>query len=491
MRRGWRWPAAASGVLRRARPRPWALLALALLGIGLGGGAVLATAAEQDEFPHDVHVRLFPLCTGCHEGVETSDPSAYYPPPASCATCHDGVELTRVGWQAPTDQITNLDFTHEAHALGVRSEGMEPLDCERCHTPEGAPRMHVELALPAQCLSCHEHQARNHYVDADCATCHVTLAATGFSGSRVLALPLPADHDVAGFLLERHGTLAAAEPTRCATCHTRERCTSCHVDVRGVEPIAALPAAPAGFPLPRYAANYPEPASHRTPEWMLRHGNVASRESCGACHTRDDCATCHVEPLPGAAAELPSRRTSGPGAAWHEAPGVGGAGVTAAGADEGAARIAAARRLEGELQEPTAGAGPGVGLTRRMPVSHAPRSFLTDHATLAAARPQQCAACHTQRFCTDCHNAPETPGFHPRNYTAKHASESYGRRLECATCHEVRTFCRSCHIQQGMGADGRLDPGFHDAQPLWLLRHAQAARQGLESCTSCHTQRDC
>jgi hypothetical protein len=43
----------------------------------------------------------------------------------------------------------------------------------------------------------------------------------------------------------------------------------------------------------------------------------------------------------------------------------------------------------------------------------------------------------------------------------------------------------------GMQTQGRLDPGFHDAEPFWLLRHARAARQGLESCTSCHTQRDC
>ncbi|HSR43481.1 MAG TPA: cytochrome c3 family protein, partial [Longimicrobiales bacterium] len=30
-----------------------------------------------------------------------------------------------------------------------------------------------------------------------------------------------------------------------------------------------------------------------------------------------------------------------------------------------------------------------------------------------------------------------------------------------------------------------------DAEPLWLLRHGQAARQSLESCASCHTQRQC
>jgi hypothetical protein len=164
-----------------------------------------------------------------------------------------------------------------------------------------------------------------------------------------------------------------------------------------------------------------------------------------------------------------------------------------AGGDAAATTGASAATAGGSaaVQEEVEGEGPGVGLQRRMPLSHAPRSFLVDHATLASARREQCEACHTQRFCADCHNAPETPSFHPRNYTTQHASEAFGRRLECANCHETRTFCRSCHIQEGMGADGRLDPGFHDAQPLWLLRHAQAARQGLESCTSCHTQRDC
>lgn len=126
-----------------------------------------------------------------------------------------------------------------------------------------------------------------------------------------------------------------------------------------------------------------------------------------------------------------------------------------------------------------------------MPLSHASRFFETQHAALAASQPQSCNACHAQTFCSDCHDAPANPSYHPRNFGAQHSSAAYGRRLECSTCHEVRTFCRSCHITQGMDAVGRLNPGFHDAEPLWLLRHARAARQGLESCTSCHTQRDC
>lgn len=74
---------------------------------------------------------------------------------------------------------------------------------------------------------------------------------------------------------------------------------------------------------------------------------------------------------------------------------------------------------------------------------------------------------------------------------AGHATEAYGNRMECSTCHSTGAFCRECHQQAGMGGSGRIESGFHDAQPLWLLRHGQAARQSLEGCASCHRQRDC
>jgi hypothetical protein len=63
--------------------------------------------------------------------------------------------------------------------------------------------------------------------------------------------------------------------------------------------------------------------------------------------------------------------------------------------------------------------------------------------------------------------------------------------MECATCHSVEAFCRTCHDEVGLIPATRPGPGFHDAQPLWLLGHGQAARQGLESCASCHRQADC
>lgn len=63
--------------------------------------------------------------------------------------------------------------------------------------------------------------------------------------------------------------------------------------------------------------------------------------------------------------------------------------------------------------------------------------------------------------------------------------------MECSNCHNTAAFCRECHIGVGVESVGRLGPGYHDAEPVWLLRHATAARQGLEQCASCHTQQDC
>jgi hypothetical protein len=178
-----------------------------------------------------------------------------------------------------------------------------------------------------------------------------------------------------------------------------------------------------------------------------------------------------------------------------------------------------------------------VATVRRAPSSHSAAFFERDHGTLAAAAPASCASCHTRNQCERCHtdaaasaafaaaapppSHPQIPAavalpasgptpamaagerrvivptepsagrYHPANFTARHGSAAWGRNLECANCHEAATFCRACHEESGMRAEGRLDAGFHDAQPAWLLNHGRPARQGLETCASCHGQRDC
>jgi len=134
---------------------------------------------------------------------------------------------------------------------------------------------------------------------------------------------------------------------------------------------------------------------------------------------------------------------------------------------------------------------PGVVVARHPPDSHESLFFMNAHATLAASRSNSCETCHEERFCTGCHDGPSSGGYHPPDFVARHPAEAFGRDAECSNCHNTQAFCRSCHLEAGLGSSGRLGPGYHNAEGLWLLRHGQAARQNLESCASCHSQTDC
>jgi hypothetical protein len=407
-----------------------------------------APSLQQAPFPHSAHEGLFPLCTGCHEGVPLGNPADYYPEPASCTTCHDGVREARVAWQGPSSNAGNVRFEHRSHADELARAGDPALDCAACHVPVGGQRMSVvsEVQL-GTCWGCHAHTATDHQVDAKCTVCHLPLAETAFDRARIEALPMPGDHRSASFLAAEHGRLVAADPSRCATCHTQERCTGCHVDAERAE-IAAFPAAPAGMDLPEWAAHYSVPGDHADREWLRVHGIGASREACATCHTADDCVACHVPPVPAPVRALPSR---------------------------------------------DAVVAPGARVVTRAPESHARMFFPQAHATLAAAGDASCGSCHEEAFCVGCHDAPVRGGYHPTDFLPRHAASAFGRAADCSTCHDAQVFCRACHVEVGLvpAGSGRLGPSYHDDGPLWLIRHGQGARQNLESCATCHRQVDC
>lgn len=419
-------------------------LAAGLLVIGV---ALASATQDRGGFPHEEHEGLFPLCAGCHTGIERGVEAARFPDPDSCRGCHDGEEVERISWTGPSPRVSNLAFDHTEHVREVAEEGADAVSCTQCHTTPAGTRLSIEPLQAETCLTCHG-ETGEHVQDAPCAVCHVPLAETSFGALRVQALEVPPDHDLGAFLAEAHGELVVDASSRCATCHTRERCTACHVDA-GLEQLALVPAASPTLSLPPGDARYPEPPSHRSPDFESAHGFTAvegGAGECSTCHTRDDCASCHLPPIPEPGSELPTR----------------------------AAALA-----------------PGVGLTYAAPASHESASFMDAHSTLASADPGSCASCHTDPFCTACHDAPATPGFHDEDYVVRHAADAWSQNGECASCHNVQAFCRSCHVDAGFESSGRLGQGYHDAEPVWLLRHGQAARQSLESCASCHSQRDC
>ena len=419
---------------------------LLALGTGLAGAALAVSARQERGFPHETHQRLFPLCTGCHEGIPTGDVASLYPPPEACARCHNGTDQQRVGWSGPSARVDNLKFQHDVHAAILEGTGDPEQSCQACHVPEGGQRMAVSDRIQmTTCFACHAHEATQHEVDAQCSTCHTPLAQSGFSLGRIDAIQPPSDHQSATFMAGGHGLSAASNTARCATCHTADRCVSCHVDTDRPE-IAAMPWAPEGMELPEAVAHYNVPASHADEGWLSEHGTQASRQACATCHTTESCRACHVSPAPRTVAALPSTKD-----------------VVA----------------------------PGVGIQARPPESHESFFFIDVHSTLAASDQKSCTTCHVESFCVACHEAPSKGGYHPAGFVSRHSAEAFGRDTECASCHDPQVFCRSCHVQMGLVSQGHLGPGYHEGGATWLLRHPQAARQNLESCTSCHTQRDC
>lgn len=420
--------------------------------LGILGVAILQSSPDRQGFPHETHDGLFPTCVGCHRGALAGGEPLYTVDPATCAGCHDGAELATVAWTEPAPRPSNLDFDHGEHRLEMEREG-RAVDCAGCHRPvEADPiRMAVDRAVEAKCLDCHDPQAESHYAAAvDCAVCHVALAdASGLPDERIAAFPMPPGHDAAEFL-RIHGEAAEEGAGTCAVCHTRDSCARCHLDPEAVPAIAALePDARVAALVFGRPGEWPEPESHARPAWLRAlHGEAAEEDpaTCANCHARTSCQACHRGGGPAVLASLPMPRPGGP---------------------------------------------VGVTVEQVEPVGHT-ADFVFNHAAAAATGAPDCAACHTERQCVDCHDGSAKADFHPVNFVALHGAEAFANDSECAACHSRESFCRDCHMGLGLAAGDRTTGGaFHDAQPDWLLAHGLPARQDLESCTTCHQQRSC
>ena len=442
----------------------WLVWSLAALTIPM---ALYAQGGTTSPFPHAQHARLFPLCSGCHAGVPTGDASRTFPSPALCASCHDGTIRSRVTWAPPPSRGGGLlVFSHPKHAATAKD-----LTCESCHAMAD-PRqwMNVSRAVPERCISCHAHGASAHLADDNvCATCHRSLtSAVSLSDARVAALPKPPSHTRADFVAS-HGAAAQSAAANCATCHARESCQRCHVDGARVPLIRALGADARVARLEaKRAPVYPTPPDHRVAQFTQTHG-VAARANaarCATCHARASCETCHIgDGARGVLRALPdAKEATAPGVQLRAVSPVGIANVTL-------------HQLDTTLYA----------------VRVHPVGFAKTHGPVAAAGALQCASCHSQRLCADCHAGERvTRRFHPANFVSTHAPQAYGRETDCSSCHSTEAFCRECHRQTGLAAKSNIrSTVFHNAQPLWLLQHGRAARQDLKSCTTCHQQTYC
>lgn len=445
MRRRLIWPALGAG--------------LTLAALALAARAVRPPA--EDRFQHEKHAKVFPLCTTCHAGmVEAGAP--VWPEPASCEACHDDVTEKRVEWTPRVGpRATNLEFDHLEHtraALAKKpADSTEIRTCGSCHNEISAPRMRVAHAVSGRCVDCHEPSATHlALADTSCSTCHVPLAeARLLPRATIAAFPEPESHKVEGFTLGGHGKKAEVRlaggrigvAASCATCHARDFCITCHVNAPEVAAIQALALDDRSLV---FETELPVPASHTSAGFQAEHGRAAGRRdaTCSNCHTQTSCTACHSGRAPRVVAALP---------------------------------------------QPGPGRGPGAQLERSRPETHT-ALFVEGHGPEANARPTSCETCHARPECLDCHRpGPDGgAGYHPLGFVVRHPSAAYARAANCSDCHNAAQFCQSCHQQAGLGTLGRLGgAAFHDGNLAFFVGHGQAARQSLESCASCHAERDC
>lgn len=436
------------------------LTAILLAGSAALGGVGLALAGfQQDAFDHVEHRGLFPSCVSCHAGIEIPG-AALYPDPPSCAECHDGEVEERVEWDGPVDPPrTNLAFDHAEHADTLSGAGREPARCVDCHSFPDSAWMYVQLAVVEQCLDCHEIR-ETHYAAAetDCAMCHVSLArAVRLTESDIADFPAPSSHEEPDFagrsghgLIGYEPVLAPATPegaaVACAVCHARDFCMQCHVDAPEQVAIQALSPDPRSLV---HAATLEAPDSHTDSRFLTSHGPSATSEpaECRTCHTQESCLECHL----------------------------------------------AAPRVVSAMYQRSPQRGVGAIVEREPPLNHG-NFFLEQHAVEAAAAPQTCAGCHVRSDCLDCHIpgvGAGSPGYHGNGFLTRHPAAAYARESSCSDCHNPAQYCAACHASAGLVAERRLSVGYHDAKQAFILGHGPAARQNLESCVSCHTERDC
>lgn len=155
------------------------------------------------------------------------------------------------------------------------------------------------------------------------------------------------------------------------------------------------------------------------------------------------------------------------------------------------------------------------------PVDHA-ADFLMSHKNIARIDQEDCAVCHTQNDCAECHEGALligtksgsqidilTPLFpsmgngtrglllarvHEPNFRTTHPIQAAGRTQECSVCHESRNFCQTCHEAEGVDVAGK--PIWHGGPDWGALagvvgtgggRHAELAKRDIENCAACHS----
>jgi hypothetical protein len=133
---------------------------------------------------------------------------------------------------------------------------------------------------------------------------------------------------------------------------------------------------------------------------------------------------------------------------------------------------------------------------------HGP-DWIERHKRVAAADSQFCASCHTESYCTDCHDGRVNPRkVHPNDWISMHPIAARQGNPTCTSCHQQQSFCIGCHQRAGVTLTGpyqnferrgRFHPPRSEwtEQPRGASHHAWEAERNINACVSCHVERDC
>jgi len=420
------------------------------VGLAMASG-MLVSMTRADPFLHMDHAGLFPTCLGCHSGIPEGNADLYYSvAPKDCVRCHDGEREETVFWAVPARTASNMVFIHADHASELEAAGDSTLACADCHGPFEEDAPRMDI---------------DRAPPETCTDCHA--------------------HDVPDHL--------AAEAV----------CSDCHAILTDVPDLSIT-----------RVAEFPEPPSHESDEFVLEHGeDEGALESCAVCHARETCSTCHLNA--GSLKDIqrlePDSRVEmlveGELAEWPEPPSHeqtdwefihddeidAGSQSCATCHSEPSCRTchgSAAIPEIAALPHPGEGEPAGVVVTRTRPPGHMPL-FATQHGTAAAADMPRCSSCHIESTCAECHNDPNRvagefaprgatkttvpaedgsdaiqflhadattgtlppeprSGYHPANFLIRHGAEAFAVQTVCSDCHSTEAFCRDCHQSTGI-----------------------------------------
>lgn len=159
--------------------------------------------------------------------------------------------------------------------------------------------------------------------------------------------------------------------------------------------------------------------------------------------------------------------------------------------------------------------------------------WIKDHRLYKEKLPNNCADCHQQSFCLDCHTgggidrdlhastsgADYMPKSHRTDFREIHPIKAADDPKSCYRCHDARRFCNECHSKVNVNelmpeshrkqfSDIKLSAigpkhaifNVNDCQTchkkgalptsMWSAGHAREARKNLATCQTCHPEGD-